>query len=168
MAIIAANLSVRERAVLFALLAEARPVVNPELAERIGFRLHGARRRRLNELGLVKSHKRGRAYAHELTETGWRWCALELAGGTTGHGAEAGRGTAIERALYAVIGSIGRHLEATGPSLADVIVQLPAANPERQQTAHRPEYQGTHRGTSRDIGWILTARTATAELARQS
>ncbi len=164
MAIIAGDLSVRERAVLFALLAEARPLSNPELAERIGFRLHGARRRRLNELGLVTSEKRGRAYVHELTEAGWRWCAAELAGGAAERGKDTGHGTGIERALYAVIGSISRYLDANGLSLADVIAAFAAA-PKRQQAPRRPEYQGTHRGKPRDIGWAPDSRTATAELA---
>jgi hypothetical protein len=55
------ELSVKERAVLFALMGEAREVSNSELAERAGFRLDGKDRRRLND------RKVGRTYAHELT-----------------------------------------------------------------------------------------------------
>jgi uncharacterized membrane protein (DUF2068 family) len=166
-AITDAELSVRERAVLLTLLAEARSVSNPRLEQLIGFRLHGARRRHLNELGLVASEKSGRAYAHELTEAGWRWCARELTSATAERPAQEGRGTGIERALRAVIGSIGRSLDATGLSLADVIVQFPVTDPERQPAARRHEYQGAHRGKPRDIVSVPPVRTATAELARQ-
>jgi hypothetical protein len=166
-AIIAGELSVRERAVLFALLAEARSISNPELEERVGFRLQGARRRRLNELGLVVSHKRGRAFAHELTEAGWRWCAAELTAGAGGSTGRLAHGSGIERALYAVIGSIGRHLDETGLSLADVMVQLSPADPERPPAPRPPEYQGTHRGKPRDVRWDSSVASAIAELTRQ-
>jgi hypothetical protein len=69
------ELSGKERAALFALLAEARGLANPELEERVGFRLDGEERRRLNNLKLVESRKNGRAYEHELTDAGYRWCA---------------------------------------------------------------------------------------------
>ena len=67
-----------KRAAMFALLAEAREVSNPELAERLGFRLDGKERRVLNDLKLVISEKHGRAYSHQLTDAGWRWCNEEL------------------------------------------------------------------------------------------
>jgi hypothetical protein len=47
-----ADLSVKERAVLFALLGEAREVTNSQLADRAGFRLDGKERRKLNDLKL--------------------------------------------------------------------------------------------------------------------
>jgi hypothetical protein len=174
-AIIAGELSVRERAVLFTLFAEARSISNPELEERVGFRLQGVRRRKLNNLGLVVSHKCGRAFAHELSEAGWRWCAAELAAGATGtgqgrHAAGNGgprHGTGIERALYAVIGSIGRHLDETGLSLADVIVQLSPTDPGRTPAQRQPEYQGTHRGKPREVRWDPVSANALAELSRQ-
>ena len=173
MAIIAGELSVRERAVLFTLLAEARSISNPELEERVGFRLQGVRRRKLNELGLVASHKRSRTFCHELTEAGWRWCAAELAAGAagpTGRTVLAGstvQGTGIERALYTVIGSISRYLEDTGLSLADVIVQLSPADYERPPAQRQPEYQGTHRGKPRDVRWDPAGTGVIAELTRQ-
>ncbi len=49
------RLSTKERAALLALLGAARRLSNPELDDLAGFRLHGAERRRLNNLGLVKS-----------------------------------------------------------------------------------------------------------------
>ena len=69
------QLSNRERAALFGLLAAVRPLSNKELEERVGIRLDGEARRRLNHLKLVESPMKGRAYVHELTSAGWRWCA---------------------------------------------------------------------------------------------
>lgn len=101
---------------MFALLAEAREVSNPELEERVGFRLDGKERRKLNDLKLVTSEKHGRAYAHELTDAGWRWCNDELSAGPGGT-----RGSKeIERAFYALLAGLGRYLEATEQSLADI------------------------------------------------
>jgi hypothetical protein len=108
------DLSVKERAVLFALLGEAREVTNPQLAERAGFRLDGKERRKLNDLKLVDSRRTGRTYAHELTDAGWHWCATELSVGLRG------RAASMEGALYAVLGGLGRHLDDTGQSLADI------------------------------------------------
>lgn len=64
------DLSPRERKVLSALLAQEEPVPNPELWSRARIRIQGAERRRLNELGLVESHKRGRQFVHELSGPG--------------------------------------------------------------------------------------------------
>lgn len=114
------DLSVKERAVLFALLGEACEVTNPQLAERAGFRLDGKERRKLNDLKLVDSRRAGRSYAHELTDAGWHWCAAELSAGLPGKAAS------MEGALYAVLGGLGRHLDDTGQSLADIFRRRPA------------------------------------------
>ena len=108
------DLSVKERAVLFALMGEAREVTNPQLAERAGFRLDGRERRKLNDLKLVDSRKTSRTYAHELTDAGWHWCAAELSAGLRG------KATSMEGALYAILGGLGRHLDDTGQSVADI------------------------------------------------
>ncbi len=94
------DLTVRQRAVLFALLGEARQVANPELEQLIGVRLDGAERRDLNDRKLVESTKVGRAFAHELSDAGWRWCAEELAA------APGERGSSLERAHYRVFGRV--------------------------------------------------------------
>jgi hypothetical protein len=99
---------------MFALLAEAREISNPELEERVGFRLDGKDRRTLNDLKLVNSRKPGRAYLHELSEEGWRWCTEELSAGP-GRGAES-----MERALYAILAGLGRYLQGTEQILADI------------------------------------------------
>ena len=108
------DLTVRQRAVLFALLGEARPVANPELEQLIGVRLDGADRRLLNARKYVESAKVGRAYVHELSDAGWRWCAQELA-------APPGeRASSLERAHYKVFRLFARHLDAAGLTLADI------------------------------------------------
>jgi len=99
---------------MFALLAEARQLSNPELEERVGFRLDGKERRKLNDLKLVESDKPGRAYVHELSEAGWRWCADELSANPSS------RGGSMERALYAIFGGLDRYLRYSGQSLADI------------------------------------------------
>jgi hypothetical protein len=121
------DLSVKERAVLFALLGEAREVSNPELAERWGFTLTGKERRTLNGLKLVDSRRSGRTYAHELSDAGWRWCAVELAVGPAGL---RGNPASMERALYAVLSGLARYLDETGQSLADVFRLRSASEPE--------------------------------------
>jgi hypothetical protein len=109
------DLTVRQRAVLFALLSEARQVANPELKELIGVPLDGAERRQLNERKLVESVKLGRAFAHELTDKGWRWCNEELAA------APGERASSLERAHHLVFGVFARYLDAAELTLADIV-----------------------------------------------
>jgi hypothetical protein len=109
------DLTVRQRAVLFALLSESRQVANPELKELIGVPLDGAERRQLNDRKLVESVKLGRAFAHELTDKGWRWCKQELAA------APGERAGTLERAHHLVFGVFARYLDAAGLSLADIV-----------------------------------------------
>ena len=66
---------------MFALLSAARKLSNAELQALIGARLVGKERRKLNELKLVESERRGRWFAHELSEAGLQWCTEELAAG---------------------------------------------------------------------------------------
>jgi hypothetical protein len=106
--------SVKERAAMFALLAAAREVSNPELRQLVGFSLDGKERRHLNDCKLVESEKRGRAFAHELSDKGWRWCEDELA-------ADPPRLAGIaERGHYLVFGMFARYLSASGLRLADI------------------------------------------------
>ena len=119
------DLSVKERAVLFTLMGEAREVSNSELAERAGFRLDGQERRRLNDRKLVDSRKVGRTYAHELTDAGWDWCAAQLSEGPQG------RASSMEGALYALLGGLARYLEYSELSLADIFQQRDLEAPEK-------------------------------------
>ncbi len=105
---------------LFALLGEARQVSNLELEALIGFRLVGEERRRLNDRKLVESTKVSRgAFAHELSDAGWRWCAQDLAAGP------AAGGSSLERAHYLVFGVFARYLSAAGLSLAEFVTAAP-------------------------------------------
>jgi hypothetical protein len=119
------DLSVKEQAVLFALMGEAREVSNSELAQSAGFRLDGKERRRLNDRKLVDSRKVGRTYAHELTDAGWDWCATHLSEGPQG------RASSMEGALYTVLGGLARYLEYSEQSLADVFQQRDPEAPEK-------------------------------------
>ena len=123
------DLTVRQRAVLFALLGEARQVANPELEQLIGVRLDGADRRQLNARKYVESTKVGRAYLHELSDAGWRWCAQELAA------APGERAGSLERAHYKVFGLFARHLDAAGLTLADIAAPAPDAAPASKANA---------------------------------
>jgi len=110
---------------LFALMAEAREVSNSDLFERAGFRLDGKERRRLNDWKLVASRRVGRAYAHELTDAGWDWCATHASVG------QQGSASSMEGALYTVLGGLARYLEYSEQSLADVFQQRDPAGAAR-------------------------------------
>jgi hypothetical protein len=81
----------------------------------IGFPLVGQERRRLNDRKLVESDKSGRAFVHDLSDAGWRWCADELAAGP------GGRASSLERAHYLVFGVFARYMNASGLTLADIV-----------------------------------------------
>ncbi len=102
------QLTVRERATLLALMAEARELTNAELRAVAGFSLDGRPRRHLNEQKLVTSRKVGRTFAHELTDDGWAWCKGEL---TAERPARAG---SMGGALYALLAGLQRHVAKGG------------------------------------------------------
>ena len=145
------ELSARERAVLFALLSAARKLSNTELQAMIGIRLDGKERRKLNELKLVESEKPGRAFVHELSDAGWRWCADDLSAGPRD------RGTSLERSHYLVFGAFARYMHAARLSLADLVAA------DLASAAPRPRPAGRHvrRDAATGDGEI-TARVAAA------
>lgn len=108
------RLTMRERAALLVLMAEARELTNAELHELAGFTIDGACRRRLNDLGLVVSTKSGRAYVHDLTDEGAVRCQDELSAQRPSRTGYAGG------ALYAVLAGLRRHLETTGGTLGEL------------------------------------------------
>ena len=109
------QLTLRERCVLFVLMAEARELTNAEMQAVAGVKLDGKERRRLNDLGLVASEKgKGGAYLHMLTDAGWVWCGEESAHEHPSRSGSAGG------ALYAVLGGLRRYLDDTGHPLADI------------------------------------------------
>lgn len=141
------KLGIKEKAVLFALMAEAREVTNPELRALFGLDLVGKARHRLNDAGLVDSRTVYRnALGHELTDAGWKWCANELSAEYPQRsGSAAG-------ALYAVLAGLRRYLERSGLVLADVFTRE-----EEQPSAEDVEarIRATYRDLVRDpAGWV--------------
>jgi hypothetical protein len=128
------QLSAKERAALFVLMAEARKLSNPELEGRAGFRLDGKERRTLNDLKLVKSVQPGRAYEHELTPMGRQWCADQLSATPDR------RDTNLERALYVILGHLGRFLERSGQTLDGIFNDKPAAPPVDAESRIKTAY----------------------------
>jgi hypothetical protein len=113
------TLTNREVASLLALMAEAREVTNTELDARYRFTIVGGSRRKLNDLKLVETRKKGRTFSHELTDDGWARCAEEL-----GSPLPAGRASAATLgALYAVLGGIHHYAERNGLVPADLFSQ---------------------------------------------
>jgi hypothetical protein len=108
------QLTLTERCVLLVLMAEARELTNADLHILAGVKLDGRYRLRLNDLGLVSSVKVNRAYVHELTDRGTKWCAAELTRSRPARSGCAGG------ALYTVLAGVGRHLTDSGHTLADV------------------------------------------------
>jgi hypothetical protein len=120
------RLGIKERAALLALMAEAAEVSNADLKRRLGFALDGAARRKLNDLRLVTSHRKGNApFDHELTEMGWAWCAKEMSAATPQRAGSAGG------ALYAVLAALNRYMKRTDLRLADIF--------GRETTSRRPQ-----------------------------
>ncbi len=72
------NLTPSESAMLIILMVEAGPISNPQLKSRSNVSLDGASRRKLNDLGYVKSKKVGRGFVHELDDKGWDRVHQEL------------------------------------------------------------------------------------------
>lgn len=139
-----------EQAVLLVLMAESRPVPNPEL-ERLGPRLDKTSRVRLNERGLIKTTV-GRPLVHELTDAGWALCR-ELFGADTPPRAS-GQG----RALYTLLKSLRRHFDRSDLVPADVF--LPPSDPAPAQPGP-PEDQvraAYHRLATKPGGWVGLAR----------
>jgi hypothetical protein len=108
------RLTMRERAALLALMAEARELTNAELRTAAGFTLDGTPRRRLNEQKLVTSRKVGRSFAHELTDDGWAWCTAELSA------QRPDRAGYLGGACYALLAGLGRRVARSGQQLSDI------------------------------------------------
>ena len=102
-----------ERAVLLVLMAESRPVPNPELAA-LGPALDKKGRDKLNRLGLIDSQRAGGRFVHELTDRGWRLCGEIVSAGPPP------RSTGPAKTLYTVLGALGRYLQRSDVSLAEL------------------------------------------------
>ncbi|KHO20642.1 hypothetical protein [Mycolicibacterium setense] len=156
-----------EQAVLLVLMAESRPVPNPEL-ERLGPKLDKPQRDRLNRLGLIETTGT-RPLVHELTDAGWALCRALFAA------APPPRSSGQGRAMYTLLNALHRYFEHAELVPADVF--LPPEEPEEpaQAAAPTPEaapeiqlrtaYSGL---AARPGGWVslLRLREAVPGLTR--
>ncbi|WNG88589.1 hypothetical protein C6A87_004955 [Mycobacterium sp. ITM-2016-00317] len=155
MSVTATDLTGTERAVLLVLMAESRPVPNPELAV-LGPALDKAGRDKLNRLGLIESERVANRFVHELTDRGWRLCRDIIAAGAPP------RSTGPAKTLYTVLGALGRHLDRADLSLAEVFA--PAGPVESVESRVRAAYR---RLAERPGGWVsLTELRAELDLPR--
>jgi len=110
-----------EQAVLLVLLAEARPVPNPELG-RLGPELRKDSRDNLNRKGLIDSVQEGRVWVHELTDKGGALCRQLF-------GADAPeRSSGQGKALYTLLRGLQRYM--TRMDVPPVDIFAPTANDE--------------------------------------
>ena len=120
------DLTGTERAVLIVLMAESRPVANPELAA-LGPALDKPGRDKLNALGLIESERVKGRYVHELTDRGWALCRDIVAAGPPP------RSTGPAKTLYTVLGALGRYLQRSEVSLAELFWPAEASEAETPQ-----------------------------------
>ncbi|MFD8496729.1 hypothetical protein [Amycolatopsis sp. NPDC059657] len=111
------RLGQKQTAAMFTLMVLAREVENPELESIVGFRLDGKERRQLNDLNLVASWKRGRLFAHELTERGWAWCEDEM---RAGEPAPSSVRSTLASAMYVLLGGLEGYLRRENLRLAHI------------------------------------------------
>jgi hypothetical protein len=112
-----------EQAVLLVLMAEARPVRNPELVT-LGPKLEKDKRDRLNHRGLIETTTVDRVLVHELTDRGWRLCAKLI--GTETPARSSGQG----KALYTLLRGLRRHFDREDLAPGDVFLPLDDSPPE--------------------------------------
>lgn len=132
-----------EQAVLLVLMAECRPVPNPEL-KTLGPALDQGSRHRLHRRGLIDVTS-GRPMLLELTEDGWALCRSLFGAATPPR--PSGQG----RALYTLLRSLGRYFERADLAPADV---FGAAEPERSGSTAERIRQAYQRLASRPGGWV--------------
>jgi hypothetical protein len=111
------ELSGTEQAVLLVLMAEARPVRNPELAI-LGPKLAKDTRERLVRRGLIEATTVGRAIELELTDNGWATCARLIGAETPPR--PSGQG----KALYTVLRALRRYFDRDDLAPAEVFFPL--------------------------------------------
>lgn len=152
-----------DQAVLLVLMAESRPVRNPELAQ-LGPELKKLNRERLNRLGLVETSKPGTSYVHELTDQGWRLCQDMFSAAAP----QLSKGQG--KALYTLLRSLGRYLAREDLIPADVFAPADNEDTPRPDDSTDTDIELLVRRTydglaPRPGGWVGLARLR-AELAR--
>lgn len=104
-----------EQAVLLVLMAESRPVPNPEL-QRLGPDLKKDVRVRLNDRKLIKTTSGKPSMVHELTDDGWALC--EKLFGAEVPDRPSGQG----KALYTLLRALRRHFDREDLQLSDIFL----------------------------------------------
>lgn len=161
------ELTSTEQAVLLVLMAEARPVRNPELAS-LGPELKKRDRDRLVERRLIDVTTENRAMVLELTDTGWATCARLL--GADVPAQSRGQG----KALYTVLRALRRYFDRDDLTPADVFFPLddhvPAGEPAVLGDAVEATVRDAYvRLAARSGGWVdlVRLRAALAEVPRR-
>jgi len=129
------KLTLPEWALLFILMAENAELSNKEIRERYAdsVTLTGKPRLKLIDAKLIECRKgEGNAYFFALAEVGWRRCREELSGAVPSNAGSAGQ------ALHAVLGGLGRHLDRTDRSLAQIFGDEPESAANARPESARP------------------------------
>ncbi len=151
------DLTGTERAVLIVLMAESRPVANPELAA-LGPALDKPGRDKLNALGLIESERVKGRYVHELTDRGWALCRDIVAAGPPP------RSTGPAKTLYTVLGALGRYLQRSEVSLAELFwpAETSEAETPQDRTLEDRVRVAYARLAPRPGGWVRLAELRAA------
>ncbi|WP_425004099.1 hypothetical protein [Mycolicibacterium sp. S3B2] len=157
MSVTPTDLTGTERAVLIVLMAESRPVANPELAA-LGPALDKPGRDKLNALGLIESERVKGRYVHELTDRGWALCRDIVAAGPPP------RSTGPAKTLYTVLGALGRYLQRSEVSLAELFwpAETSEAETSQDRTLEDRVRVAYARLTPRPGGWVRLAELRAA------
>lgn len=145
MSVTPADLTGTERAVLLVLMAESRPVPNPDLIA-LGPKLEKSGRDKLNQLGLIESDRSGGRFVHELTDRGWRLCRDILAADAPP------RSTGPAKTLATFLGAFDRYLTRADLSLADVFW------PDTPTSPHERVHAAYAELSARPGAWVGLAR----------
>lgn len=145
-----------EQAVLLVLMAEARPVRNPELAT-LGPKLEKPYRDRLADRGLIEVTTEGRTMVLELTDPGWRTCA-KLFGADTPE-----RPSGQGKALYTVLRALRRYFDRVDLAPGDVFLPLDDGPPEGDPDPGGDDIEARVRAAyvrlaATDGGWVDLVR----------
>jgi hypothetical protein len=130
------QLSVPERAALFALMIVVAEAPNSKISEDAGIQIDRKVRERLEDLGYLSSRlitRPRKTYFYSLTDSGWRWCRQEF-----GSMAPDGAPPAY-RLFYGLIARLDQFLRRTDMELADVF------------TGEKPAWQGSPEDVERRI-----------------
>ena len=140
---------IRERAVMIALMALNREMLNTELQDRYRLDLKKAAREKLNREGLLQSRRvRGKGFAHELTDAGWAWVVAQLGAGVPPRAGSAGG------ALYALLNGLKVALDARGMVIQELFEQSEFAPPRQPGSLRERIRQAYRRLASVPRDWV--------------